>query len=97
IIIYYNAILNLPFINQNYIWDIFHKIKKSYIKNSYNQFLIFLEYFRKTYFILYDIENWNYYNKTEYIRNNIFESFNNYLIGLFSKKKKKKKKKLILD
>jgi len=34
--IYYNAILNLPFINPNYILDIFHKIKKSCIKNNYN-------------------------------------------------------------
>ena len=84
--VYYNDILNLPFINPNYILDILHKIKKSCIKNSYIQFLIFLEYFRKIYLILYDIENWNYYNNIEHITNNAFESFNNYLSGLFSKK-----------
>ncbi|KAG4103410.1 hypothetical protein H8356DRAFT_1362201 [Neocallimastix lanati (nom. inval.)] len=55
--VYYNAILNLPFINPECILDIFHKIKKSCININYNQFLIFLEYFRKTYLILYDIEN----------------------------------------
>jgi len=45
-----------------------------------------LEYFRKTYLILYNIENWNYYNNIEHITNNASESFNNYLSGLFSKK-----------
>ena len=45
-----------------------------------------MEYFRKTYLIIYDIENWNYYNNTEYITNNGSESFNNYLNDLFSKK-----------
>ncbi|ORY46692.1 hypothetical protein LY90DRAFT_509246 [Neocallimastix californiae] len=68
------------------IKNIFHKIKKSCIEKNYNQFLIFLEYFRKTYLILYNIENWNYYNNIEHITNNASESFNNYLSGLFSKK-----------
>ncbi|ORY81110.1 hypothetical protein LY90DRAFT_500205 [Neocallimastix californiae] len=84
--VYYNAILNLPFINPNYILDIFHKIKKSCIENNYNQFLIFLEYFRKTYLIHYDIENWNYYNNIEHITNNASESYNNYIGSLFLKK-----------
>ena len=35
--------------------------------------------------ILYNIENWNYYN-SEHITNNTSESFNNYLGGIFSKK-----------
>jgi len=48
--------LNLSFINPNYIL-IFYKIKKSCIENNYNQFLIFFEYFRKLYLILYDTEN----------------------------------------
>ena len=84
--VYYNAILNLPFINPNYILDIFHKIKKSCIEKNYNQFLIFLEYFRKTYLILYNIENWNYYNNIEHITNNASESYNNYIGSLFLKK-----------
>ena len=66
--------------------DIFHKIKKSCIENNYNQFLIFLEYFRKTYLIHYDIENWNYYNNIEHITNNASESYNNYIGSLFLKK-----------
>ena len=45
-----------------------------------------MEYFRKTYLILYNIENWNYYNNIEHVTNNASESFNNYLNGLFSKK-----------
>ncbi|KAL6600050.1 hypothetical protein U3516DRAFT_670119 [Neocallimastix sp. 'constans'] len=40
----------------------------------------------KTYLILYNIENWNYYNNIEHVTNNASESFNNYLNGLFSKK-----------
>jgi len=77
--------LNLSFINPNYIL-IFYKIKKSCIENNYNQFLIFFEYFRKLYLILYDTENWNYYNNIEHITNNTSEFFNNYLSSLFSKK-----------
>ncbi|KAL6600895.1 hypothetical protein U3516DRAFT_802450 [Neocallimastix sp. 'constans'] len=76
--------------------NIFHKIKKSCIKKNYNQFLIFLEYFRKTYLILYNIENWNYYNNIEHITNNASESFNNYLntyerrmLGVWNKQKRK--------
>jgi len=34
--------------------------------------------------ILYNIENWNYYN-SEHITNNSSESFNNYLSGFFQK------------
>ncbi|KAG4107106.1 hypothetical protein H8356DRAFT_921584, partial [Neocallimastix lanati (nom. inval.)] len=87
----YNAILNLFIIYLNYILNIFHKIKKSCIENNYNKFLIFLGYFRKAYLILYDIENWDYYNNIEHITNNASESFNNYLSSLFSKNQ------LILD
>ena len=42
-------------------------------------FLIFLEYFEKTYLINYKINEWNYYNCIEHITNNAMESFNNYL------------------
>ncbi|KAL6630383.1 hypothetical protein U3516DRAFT_808802 [Neocallimastix sp. 'constans'] len=77
--VYYNSILNLFIININNIFDIFYKIKKLCIENNYNKFLIFLEYFRKTYLIFYDIENWDYYNNIEHITNNASESFNNYL------------------
>jgi len=57
IFIYYKAISNLPFINPEYIFDIYVKIKS--IKNNYCQFLKFLEYFYKTYLVGYDMKIWN--------------------------------------
>ncbi|KAL6589412.1 hypothetical protein U3516DRAFT_859387 [Neocallimastix sp. 'constans'] len=52
------TISNLPFINPEYIFDIYVKIKS--IKNNYCQFLKFLEYFYKTYLVGYDMKVWNY-------------------------------------
>ncbi len=76
---YYKAISNLPFINPEYIMDIYILIKtKSNEKNSC-YFLKFLEYFYETYLLGYDIKSWNYYNNMEHITNNASESFNNSL------------------
>ena len=83
IFIYYKAISNLPFINPEYIFDIYVIIKIKSIKNNYCQFLKFLEYFYKTYLIDYDMKIWNYYNNIEHITNNASESLNNYLNNLF--------------
>jgi len=83
IFIYYKAISNLPFINPEYIFDIYVIIKIKSIKNNYCQFLKFLEYFYKTYLIDYDMKIWNYYNNMEHITNNASESLNNYLNNLF--------------
>ncbi|KAG4088990.1 hypothetical protein H8356DRAFT_1432361 [Neocallimastix lanati (nom. inval.)] len=86
IFIYYKAISNLPFINPEYIFDIYVIIKIKSIKNNYCQFLKFLEYFYKTYLIDYDMKIWNYYNNIEHITNNASESLNNYLNNLFPTK-----------
>jgi len=86
IFIYYKAISNLPFINPEYIFDIYVIIKIKSIKNNYCQFLKFLEYFYKTYLVGYDIKIWNYYNNMEHITNNASESLNNYLNNLFPTK-----------
>jgi len=55
------------------------KLKINAKKNNLEQFLIFLEYFEKTYLINYKINEWNYYNCIEHITKNAMESFNNYL------------------
>jgi len=83
---YYKAISNLPFINPEYIMDIYVLIKtKSNEKNSC-YFLKFLEYFYNTYLFGYDIKSWNYYNNMEHITNNASESLNNSLNKLFPMK-----------
>jgi len=83
---YYKAISNLPFINPEYIMDIYVLIKtKSNEKNSCH-FLKFLEYFYNTYLFGYDIKSWNYYNNMEHITNNASESLNNSLNKLFPMK-----------
>ncbi|KAG4083158.1 hypothetical protein H8356DRAFT_1365117 [Neocallimastix lanati (nom. inval.)] len=86
IFIYYKAVSNLPFINPEYIFDIYIIIKIKSIKNNYCQFLKFLEYFYKTYLIGYDMKLWNYYNNMEHTTNNVSESLNNYLNNLFPAK-----------
>ena len=69
---YYKAISNLPFINPQYIYDIFYKIKftcEGY-GSTCTQFLKFLDYFEKTFLKNYNIKYWNYYNKIEHTTNN---------------------------
>ena len=87
IYINYNKTSNLPFINPEYIYDIYNKIKSECQEHNYNQFLEFLEYFKKTYLISYETNYWNYYDNIEHITNNASESYNNYLKKLFPKKK----------
>jgi len=84
--IYYNNISNFPFINPEYIYDIYSKIKSECQKHNNVQFLEFLEYFKKTYLISYEIVNWNYYDNIEHIINNVSETFNKYLKKFFAKK-----------
>jgi len=48
--IYYNNISNFPFINPEYIYDIYSKIKCECQEHNYVQFLEFLEYFKKNLF-----------------------------------------------
>jgi len=74
----YKTISNFPFINPEYIAEIY-KIKNKCKENNFEQFLIFLKYFEKTYLINHKINEWNYYNCIEHITNNAMESFNNYL------------------
>ena len=82
----YNNISNFPFINPEYIYDIYSTIKSECQEHNYVQFLEFLEYFEKTYLISYVTENWNYYDNIEHITNNVSETFNKYLKNLFAKK-----------
>ncbi|KAL6597229.1 hypothetical protein U3516DRAFT_847860 [Neocallimastix sp. 'constans'] len=86
IYLFYKAITNFPFINPEYIFDIYNYIKIICQIYNYFHFLNFLEYFNKTYLYKYDIQYWNYYNDINHIINNASESFNNYLKQLFYKK-----------
>ena len=86
IYLFYKAINNFPFINPEYIFDIYNYIKIICQAKNYFHFLKFLEYFKKTYLYNYDIQRWNYYNDINHITNNASESFNNYLKKLFHKK-----------
>ncbi|KAL6597185.1 hypothetical protein U3516DRAFT_521452, partial [Neocallimastix sp. 'constans'] len=80
------SITNFPFINSEYIFDIYNYIKIICQIYNYFNFLNFLEYFNKTYLYKYNIQYWNYYNDVNHITNNASESFNNYLKKLFYKK-----------
>ena len=85
---YYKAISNLCFINPEYIPGIFNKNKNTcqrYISTC-SQFLIFLDYFEKTFLNIYKIRYWNYYNNIDHITNNASELYNKYLKNLFVKK-----------
>jgi len=81
----YKAISNLPFINPDYIAEVYFKIKNECKgKQFFDQFFEFLEYFQEIYFIKFKINEWNNYNCIEHIANNASESFNNYLKCLIS-------------
>ncbi|ORX76137.1 hypothetical protein BCR32DRAFT_304110 [Anaeromyces robustus] len=82
----YKHISNFPFINPDYIYDIYNRIKSKCKEHNYVQFLEFLEYFYYTYLIDYNIKYWNYYNNIKHITNNASESYNNQLKSIFSKK-----------
>ncbi|ORY12375.1 hypothetical protein LY90DRAFT_518355 [Neocallimastix californiae] len=69
---------------KNYV--VINKIKSECQEHNYVQFLEFLEYFKKTYLINFETENWNYYDNFEHITNNVSETFNKYLKKLFAKK-----------
>ncbi|KAG4089038.1 hypothetical protein H8356DRAFT_1432268 [Neocallimastix lanati (nom. inval.)] len=84
--IYYKAISNLPFINPNYIFDIYIIIKRICQKKKYNNFLQFLEYFNKNYLLKYNVNNWNYYENIEHFTNNASKSYNSYLNNIFPNK-----------
>ena len=86
IYIYYKAITNFPFINPDYIIDIYNKIKKICEDKNNKNFHNFLYYFKKTYLLSYDVKNWNYYDNIDHLTNNVSESFNNYMNNLFYKK-----------
>ncbi|ORY54911.1 hypothetical protein LY90DRAFT_507331 [Neocallimastix californiae] len=62
------------------------KIKSECQEHNYVQFLEFLGYFKKTYLINFETENWNYYGNIEHITNNVSETFNKNLKKLFAKK-----------
>ena len=84
---HFNDIMNLPFINPEYIYDIYNKIKNECQEKRYDQFLEFLDYFKKNYLISYETNYWNYYDNIEHITNNASESYNKYLNNLFQNKK----------
>jgi len=52
-------------------------------RKKYDQFLEFLDYFKKNYLISYETKYWNYYDNIEHIT----ESYNKYLNNLFQNKK----------
>ncbi|KAG4081734.1 hypothetical protein H8356DRAFT_1756662 [Neocallimastix lanati (nom. inval.)] len=84
--IYYKAISNLPFINPNYIFDIYIIIKRICQKKKYINFLQFLEYFNKNYLLKYNVNNWNYYENIEHLTNNASEFYNSNLNNIFPNK-----------
>ena len=85
VFILYKSITNFPFINPDYIFDIYNKFKEESEANNYRNFLEFLDYFKKTYLITYEIKYWNYYDHIEHITNNACESYNAKLNNLFQK------------
>ena len=62
ILIYYKTITNFPFINPYYIIDIYNKIKKICDAKKSKNFHNFLDYFKNSYLLSYDVKNWNYYD-----------------------------------
>ena len=79
----YKCILNLPFIDPNYVEDLFNYIKE---KNTNDNFNHFFDYFKDNYIDKYGIKNWNYFENIKNTINNCCEAYNNKLNNLFNKK-----------
>lgn len=94
----FKSICNLPYIDPNYIPDIFNLIKSEFeeehdndeinhiIDNENYNFKKFLIYFENNYIKKYKIRDWNYYPNIEHVTNNYCESYNNKLNNMFNKK-----------
>ena len=72
----YKCILNLPFIDPNYIEELINYIKE---KNNNEDFNEFFDYFEEIYINKYEIKNWNYFENIENTTNNCCEAYNNKL------------------
>ena len=83
IFILYKCITKLPYIDPHYLEDLYLLIKT---KSNNRNFLEFLKYFYKTYFLKYPVENWNYFDNIEDTTNNRCESYNHHLYSYFNKK-----------
>ncbi|ORY36956.1 hypothetical protein LY90DRAFT_511382 [Neocallimastix californiae] len=79
-------IFQSPF--QAYLFSNYHKniFADEFVKKKYNNFLQFLEYFNKNYLLMYNVNNWNYYENIEHLANNASESYNSYLNNIFPNK-----------
>ena len=73
----------MPFIDPNYVEDLFNKIKE---KNTINNFNHFFDYLEDNYIDKYGIKNWNYFENIENTTNNCCEAYNNKLSNLFNQK-----------
>ena len=73
----------MPFIDPNYVEDLFNKIKE---KNTINNFNHFFDYLEDNYIDKYGIKNWNYFENIKNTINNCCEAYNNKLNNLFNKK-----------
>lgn len=76
----YKSILNLPFIDPQYVDNVYNLIKE---KNNDENFDEFLEYFKDNYINIYQIKNWNYFDNIENTTNNCCEAYNNKLNNYF--------------
>ena len=83
IFILYKCITKLPYIDPHYLEDLYLLIKT---KSNNRNFLEFLKYFYKTYFLKYPVENWNFFDNIEDTTNNRCESYNHHLYSYFNKK-----------
>ena len=79
----YKSILNLPFIDPQYVDNVYNLIKE---KNKYENFDEFLDYFKDNYINIDQINNWNYFDNIENTTNNCCEAYNNKLNNYFEKK-----------
>ena len=76
IISLYKCVLNLAFIDDEYVIKVFEHIKHI---NDNNNFAKFLKYFEDNYIRKFSIKSWNYFENIENTTNNCCESYNNKL------------------
>ena len=83
IISLYKCVLNLAYIDDEYVIKVFDHIKHI---NDNNNFAQFLKYFEDNYIKKFSIKSWNYFENIENTTNTCCESYNNKLSNYFDKK-----------
>ena len=81
----FKRVITLPFIDTNYIKEVFDKIKLN-LEGLSDKIKEFLQYFQNQFLAHYPLQYWSYYKQYSLRTNNSCESYNKVINSYFVKK-----------